>query len=211
MHEAFMKGYDVHSYVACILFNLEYKEFMAELETSAIYKQNRDITKNTNFGILYGAGKKRIQNQLAGSGIHMSLSEVSNFYLRYMDTFSHVKNFVNSVQSTVRRRGYIFNHYGRHKRVPANKAYVGVNYLIQGLTADMLKEGMMRCEQVIGYGKTKLMLAVHDEIDFLLHDDEHKLIPILKEVMEDYPWSRTPIVADVELGPNWGEMKKWQK
>jgi len=210
MHEAFIKGYDVHSYVAAILFNQSYEEFMELLNSEDVStRQNRDITKNTNFGIIYGAGKKRLQNQLAGSGIHRSLSEVSAFYQRYMETFSHVKDFIYQVQSTVRRRGYVFNHYGRHKRVPANKAYVGVNYLIQGLTADMLKEGMMRTEQVIGYGKTKLMLAVHDEIDFLLHDDEHKLIPVLKSVMEEYPWFNTPVVADVEIGPNWGEMRKW--
>lgn len=212
MHEAFIKGYDVHSYVAAILFNQTYDTFMALLEQNdANTKQNRDITKNTNFGIIYGAGKKRLQNQLAGSGIHRSLSEVSAFYQRYMEEFPSIKDFIYAVQSTVRRRGYVFNHYGRHKRVPANKAYVGVNYLIQGLTADMLKKGMMRAEAVIGYGKTKLMLAVHDEIDFLLHEDEHKLVPILKKVMEDYPWFKTPVVADAEVGPNWGEMKKWKQ
>ncbi len=211
MHEAFLKGYDVHSYVASILFNIPYVDFISQLETDTSIAQKRDITKNTNFGILYGAGKKRIQNQLAGSGIHMTLTEVSQFWQRYMETFSEIKSFVNSVQSTVRRRGYVFNHYGRHKRVPANRAYVGVNYLIQGLTADMLKEGMMRTESITDYGKTKLMLAVHDEIDFLLHEDEHKLIPILKRTMEDFPWSKTPIVADVEIGPSWGEMEKWHE
>jgi len=208
MHQAFVEGRDVHSHVSSMLFGMEYEEFYK------LYKegdddigQKRDTSKHINFAVIYGAGLPRITKTMRGFGHKVTLNEVRNFYNRYMSLFPGVKRFIDTVQGTVRRRGYIFNHYGRHKRVPAQKAYVGVNYLIQGVTADMLKDAKMRAASLLEGEKTQLMMAVHDEIDFLLHDDEHYLIPQLKTIMEDFPWCDTPIVVDAQIGPSWGELK----
>ncbi len=208
MHKAFIEGRDIHCYVGAMLFSMAYDEMVRGYkEGDEEAKRNRDISKEIDFAVVYGAGFKRIKTTLNGYGIPISLNEVRNFYLRYMDIFKEIRAFIDKVQNTVRRRGYLFNHYGRHKRIPSSKAYVGVNHLIQGVTADMLKEIKIRCSKYLDTTKrTKIMLAVHDEIDFLLHDDEHDIIPDLIEIFEDFDWCRTPIVAEVYIGPSWGEL-----
>lgn len=219
MHLAFIEGRDVHTHVASVLFSKSYDDFVKLLEDKdPDAKRWRDIAKEISFAILYGAGLKRLRSTLAGYGLKFSISEVKQFYLRYMDSFIKIRQFIDTVQMTIRRRGYIFNHYGRHKRIPVDLAYVAVNHLIQGLTADMLKECKMRIEamlstsftmnQTIQVPKTKLMMAVHDEIDFLLADGEEFLIPKIKLEMEDFPWCKTPIVVDISKGPSWGELEK---
>ena len=73
----------------------------------------------------------------------------------------------------------------------------------------MLKECKMRAEVLLEDQQSQLMMAVHDEIDFLLHDDEHYLIPKLVETMQDFDWCTVPIVAEPSIGPSWGELNDW--
>lgn len=210
MAAAFNEGKDIHSFVGSLLFGTPYDDFARMYEDGEEdAKRNRDIAKEIDFAVVYGAYHKRIRKTLAGYGIALSLNEVRNFYLRYMDVFSKIREFIDRVQATVRRRGYLFNYYGRHKRIPAHKAYVGVNHLIQGVTADMLKECKMKAEVRLETCESQIMMAVHDEIDFLLHDDEHFLIPELVTIMQDFDWCSTPIVAKASIGPSWGELEPY--
>jgi DNA polymerase-1 len=209
--EAFERDADVHSFAAAMMFGVDYDQFIREYKAGSVERaRQRDICKEINFAIIYGAGIKRLRLTLAGHGIHYSWSEVRNFRYRYMDIFAGVKAFIDLVQSTVRRRGYIFNQYGRHKRVPANKAYVGINYLIQGVTADMLKHAMIKIHPIMDGQKSWLAMAVHDELDFMLHDDEHDLVPKIRSCLEDFDWCKVPIKADVTIGPSWGELSEYQ-
>lgn len=207
---AFADGRDIHAFAASLMFNEAYDVFMARLKAGdSETDRQRDICKHINFAIIYGAGFRTLRDTMAHFGITMSVTDVRNFYFRYMDIFTNIKEFVNLVQSTVRRRGYVFNHYGRHKRVPANKAYVGVNYLIQGVTADMLKDAKIRIHDKLEDlgAKSWIALAVHDEVDFILHEDEMDLIPVICKEMEDFPWCSVPIKAEAKIGPSWGELK----
>lgn len=213
MHNAFLEGRDIHAEVACRLWNFKYGEFLSAYKTGdKEAKQFRDAAKECNFAVVYGAGPPRLRETLTSYGYKFQLNEVKLFYYRYFEIFPRIRDFVNRVQSTIRRRGYIFNQYGRHKRVPANKAYVGVNYLIQGITADMLKDGMIRIDNNVltPEYKSDIILAVHDEVDFLIHEDELDIIPTLVGELQFFPWCRTPIVAEVSIGDSWGELTDLQ-
>lgn len=211
MHQAFVDGKDIHTFVACMIFNRKYDDFMEALASgTGDAKFERTVAKECGFAILYGAGAPRLQSTIQSYGVKITLPDTKRFFSRYKDVFEGVDAFVRKVQETVRRRGYIFNEYGRHKRIEANKAYTGVNHLIQGLTADMLKDAAIKCRRSLMNYSSSLMMMVHDEGDFLVHDDElHVVIPMVKGHMEDFPWCRTPIVAEVEVGPSWGELEKW--
>lgn len=211
MHQAFEDGKDVHVIVACMIFDREYEQFMQALADSDFeYKINRTVSKEMNFAKLYGAGIKRLHETILSYGIKMSYDEVRRLFWRYNAKFSKVREFVEQVMASAKRRGWIFNYYGRHKRVPGDRTYAAVNWLIQGGTADMLKDAALKCMDILERrnAKSYLSLMVHDEIDFILHDDEHDLIPELKAAMQDFPWCRCPIIAEASLGPNWLEQKE---
>lgn len=212
MHQAFLDDLDIHSDTAAKLFGKSYGEVIQGIEAGITeITHSRVISKEINFAIIYGAGYKRLVESVAKYGVRINVEEAKRFRFRYFDIYPGVKRFIDKVQRTVRQRGYIFNCFGRHKRVPANKAYVGVNYLIQGITADMLKAGKMKVREYIKTHnlKSKIVLAVHDEIDFEWADDEHEHIPRICELMTDFSWCRTPLKTDVKLGPSWGELEKY--
>ena len=54
--------------------------------------------------------------------------------------------------------------------------------------------------------RAKLLLQVHDELDFSVPEDELEVVSALaKEVMEGVVKLRVPLVADVSAGATWAE------
>ena len=76
-----------------------------------------------------------------------------------------------------------------------------LNALIQGGAADMTKKAMVDLYKE-GY---VAHLQVHDELDFSITDsNEGKKI---QEIMENCVKINVPLKVDLEIGPNWGEIK----
>ncbi|HEX7456054.1 MAG TPA: DNA polymerase, partial [Candidatus Nanoarchaeia archaeon] len=87
---------------------------------------------------------------------------------------------------------------------------IAVNSPIQGTAADIIKKAMVGISnklQVTG-NKTKMILQVHDELVFEIPEDELKQVaPIIKQIMETaFPLS-VPLVVELKVGKNWGQMK----
>ncbi len=56
--------------------------------------------------------------------------------------------------------------------------------------------------------KTRMILCVHDELQFEEYEGEEWVIAKIKEIMEDVPDCYVPIVAEVEkTNTNWSEKK----
>ena len=53
-----------------------------------------------------------------------------------------------------------------------------------------------------------MVLIVHDEVIFEVHESEHHIIPKLKFLLSEFEMFRIPITAGVENGnPSWGTKK----
>lgn len=211
MHQAFLEGRDVHTDTAARLFSISYEELQRRLDAGdPDAKFMRDVAKECNFAIIYGAGIKRLWLTLMEKGVKITYNDAKQFFYRYKRIYAKVAQFVDEVQRAGRRRGWIFNHYGRHKRLDNPQyAYKLVNHLIQGLTADMIKVGVMKVDALLEERKARsqVCLMVHDEADSELHNEEHELIPDMKKAMLDFDWVRCPIEVEVSIGPSWGETK----
>lgn len=97
--------------------------------------------------------------------------------------------------------------YGSVKRAFTHKA---LNKLIQGGAADIMKHAMVNCYEAGLFDEEKLgfpLLTVHDELDVSYHDPKH--LTDMSEVMEAVfsDLMRVKMRCDVEVGPNWGEVK----
>ena len=79
---------------------------------------------------------------------------------------------------------------------------------IQGTAADMIKLAMIRVDALLREGgyKTRMLLQVHDELVFDLHESEAKeLTPKIIEIMEGalkLPHD-TPVEVTAGTGDNW--------
>lgn len=130
----------------------------------------------------------------------------------YSQAFPHVVVYQNSISRAHLIKGYVHNMYGRRYYLQDNKdAYKLANYNVQGTCADMMKQCMIDCDEYLqemqakGY-KTRMVMPIHDEIQFESCKGEEFIIAELQRIMQTHDWHMVPIVCDIEMTTtNWAE------
>ncbi len=190
MCDAVRSGEDLHDRTAVMLFNEEFT------------KLERKRAKGANFGTVYGQGYRSLAPQF-----EMTESQSKRFINRYKATFPGITRFCDETELLVRRQGYVKTLFGRRRNIPAKKAYVGVNARVQGTAADLIKKAMTRVAYYLksrGY-KSRLLLAIHDELWIEHYLNEPIIWPIVKLMTQGYPFE-LPISVDVDASvTNWAE------
>ena len=171
------------------------------------FKHNRKLGKVCNFLKNYQGGIGAIIDQL---NISEELAKILD--QAYYDTFPKIKDYQNWVVDELRQKGYVENVYGRRYYFKESRwFYKAGNYLVQGSSADMLKEVQIKLYEILKNTKSTMVHPVHDEILIAIHKDEVGLVEVIKFLMEDVPQiPYVPILCDVEYtDTNWAEMKGW--
>ena len=189
--------------------NTDYHEATAEICGIT----DRDHAKTTNFGILYGMGAGSLASLL------MITKEQAKAILdRVFVARPALRNFLQKMSQWAERSGWIQNPYGRVCTVPKQLSYKAVNFLVQGFVGDMMREALVNVYNFIQENKlpVKMMLTVHDELDFEMPIREvPHLAPLIVRVMcGSTMMPSVPILAETKVGPNWGEVKgfgEWAK
>ena len=105
----------------------------------------------------------------------------------------------SQVVEVVEERGWIKNRYNRRYKIDPKVAYKGVNYLVQGTSADILSERMIEIADFLKDKKTNMLLQVHDEIICEIHDSELETIPFkIKDLLETNSLD-IPLMVDMEI------------
>jgi DNA polymerase-1 len=165
----------------------------------------RQVVKNVGYGKIYGAGiaklalTARISEEQAAAAMHA-----------FDASFPGVRAFQNRVQRVALERkaaegvGYVRSPLTQ-RRHPSDsgKEYALVNYLVQGLAAEMFK---MKLVELSNAGLEQFMiLPVHDEVILdVPNDDFPGVIDTLREVMNDDKLLSVPITAGIAYGERWG-------
>lgn len=172
---------------------------------SSEFKEMRNAGKTVNFSKNYGAGLNALKNNSNLRNINEH--EIEAIDKGYLKAFPGVRSYGQWVSKQLYANGYANNRYGR--RYVMNKSYGFYkcnNYLIQGTGSDMLKEVIIKCDKLLEGTKSKMICNIHDELQFLIHNDDLHLLKKIKDIMEDFPWCKVPIVCDVEKTlTNWSE------
>ena len=177
---------DFHSEAAKRAFDMTGEE-----DTFKFYRQ---MAKNITFGVIYGIGKAKLANQL-----NVSEKEALQYKNSYFKGLPGSKEFFSSVMRTVQERGWIKNRYGRMYVIDKEIAYKGVNYLVQGTSADILNERMIKVYEYLKDKKSNILLQVHDEIICEIHDDELREIPsAIRGLLEENSLG-IPLKVDMEI------------
>jgi DNA polymerase I-like protein with 3'-5' exonuclease and polymerase domains len=205
MIEAYNKGEDLHKLTASIVLN-------KPLE--AITKEDRQIAKSANFGLIYGASVNGFRGY-AESNYGISLSEkeaktiMDNFFKSYQGlakwhkkTKSKIYNQgINETRTLSNRRRFFDN---------ASPQQI-LNTPIQGTGADILKSALANLITALKpYGdKVKLLATVHDEIILEAHEEiASEIAKILSDTMvlsgKEF-LKKVPIEADSSIGNNWSD------
>lgn len=123
----------------------------------------RQRGKTFNFSVLYGAGINSITTHFGVSDM-----EARRMLDAYHRAFPEIGALQRKVRYALEDRGYVKTPWGRRHRIPKQQAYKGVNAIVQGTAADMLKDAVIACHA----DGLPLVNCVHDELIFHAPEDE---------------------------------------
>jgi len=194
--EALHRGVDLHRFAASEIYGVPEDE---------VTKVQRTTAKWTGFAKVYGAGPPRIA---ATAGV--TLDQAKDFLRRYDRRFPGVVRFQAEVTRRIRQRddgggsGWVQTWGGRRLVVPTDKAYKGVNYIVQGGCGDLTKQAMIDLTKA-GVGHL-MVLTIHDELVFDVPRAElEDLQAIAREVMEA-PRLSVPLPTEQKVVETWGDV-----
>ena len=202
MIQAFQEDSDVHRATAARVYHVADEEVLPEMRRTA---------KMVNFGIIYGISAFGLSQRLS-----IPRAEASEMIKTYFEQYPAIEKFMEETVERVREHGYAETISGRRRyfseinssnaMVRANAERAAINSPIQGSSADMIKIAMIRIHQLMQGRKSKMILQVHDELLFDLHEDEREeLPPLIRSAMESaitLP-NQVPVKIEVGFGDNW--------
>ena len=204
MIEAFLEGHDIHAATSAKIFHKSIDE---------VTKDERRKAKSANFGIIYGISAFGL-----AQGLDIDRREAKELIDGYFESFPEVQQFIERCKDEARQKGYAETIMGRRRYLPDINSKNGtvrafaernaVNAPIQGTAADIMKVAMIRIWQRLKAEglKTKLILQVHDELNFSVPQNEREQVErIVKEEMQNACHLAVPLIADGGWGKNWLE------
>jgi DNA polymerase I len=115
-----------------------------------------------------------------------------------------------------KKQGYSVTLLGRRRPIPELKSRdrrtrgigerAAINTPIQGSAADIIKIAMIRIHDQLNGFKSRMILQVHDELLFEIHESEiDEMSRMIKREMEGAWKLRVPLRVEVGMGRNWAE------
>ena len=202
--DAFLSGQDIHAATAAKIFHKKIEEVTSDERRSA---------KTANFGIIYGISAFGLAQRIG-----CSRSEAKSLIDGYFLTYPKVRDYMDESIRLCRERLYAETIFHRRCHLPdimSGNAVVrgyaernAINAPIQGSAADIIKVAMIRVARRMKQEgvKSRMILQVHDELNFSVPRDEKELMQrLVLEEMQAAVTLRVPLIADAGWGSNWLE------
>lgn len=159
---------------------------------------SRKVGKMANFLQVYGGGAGTLA---ANAGI--DFLDAKRVVEAFRDTYQGVDRFAKRIEEQVRERGYVETPTGRRLVVDADRAYSGLNYMIQSTSRDVTCRGLLKLDE---RGMTEhLRLPIHDEV--LLSVPTYQADEFSRDVQEALRMALGGVLIDTDaeiLGESWG-------
>jgi DNA polymerase I len=202
MIAAFQSRQDIHSATAAKVFHVSIDE---------VTRDQRSAAKAVNFGIIYGQSAFGLAQNL-----NISRTEAKGIIDSYFAEYATIKAYMDNTVNLARENGYVETIMKRRRYLPdinsANAIVRGfaernaVNAPIQGSAADIVKLAMVAVHREMQKAnlKSKMILQVHDELVFDVHESEvEEMKALVKEAMENAVNLVVPMEVEMKLAGNW--------
>lgn len=202
--ESFCGGADFHAATAARVFGVAVDDVTPEMRSRA---------KAVNFGIVYGQ-----QAFGLASSLGIGYKEAQEMIERYFEVHPRVRAYLDETVARAAETGYAVTMFGRKRHIPELHAgnavqrgfgeRTAMNHPMQGSAADIIKLAMNEVAHRLHSEdfEARLMLQVHDELDFSVPVGElAALSAMVEEVMGSVVALKVPLVVDVSAGENWAQ------
>ncbi|HET9673885.1 MAG TPA: DNA polymerase I [Gaiellaceae bacterium] len=206
LRESFARGEDIHTTTAAEVLGKD---------PATLTKDERNIAKMVNFGIIYGISSFGLSENL-----EIPRDEAQAYIDAYLARFPYVQDFIARTIEQAKRDGYVTTLFGRRRPVPEIRASnrqtrslgerLAVNSVMQGTAADIIKVAMVAIQRRLREeGRaSRLVLQVHDE---LLVEAPEREVGAVKELLRAEMVAAfeldPPLAVDVGAGEDWNEAK----
>ncbi len=204
MIEAFRNRRDIHATTAAKVFKVPLDKVTPDMRRKA---------KEVNFGILYGSTAFGLSQNLG-----ISKTEGAEIIESYFMEFPGIKRYMDDTINYAREKEYVETILGRRRylrdinsRNITTRGFAernAINAPIQGSAADIIKIAMINIHHwlIKEKLKTRMILQVHDELVFDLHQEEEEVVkPRIIELMKTAVIMDVPMEVEVGIGKNWLE------
>ena len=208
--ESFRAGEDIHRATAALVHDVDIDD---------VTKDQRNIAKTVNFGILYGMQAYGLSRDTG-----LPRAEAQAFIDRYWERLPGVREFFDNQIQFGKDHGYVQTLAGRRRYLPDLNSSNGMrrqgavrmamNMPIQGTQADIIKVAMIDLHKELQDRElpANILLQVHDEL--VLEVDETRLKEIaelLQSTMVGAFELDVPVVVDMRTGLNWEDMSPYTR
>jgi DNA polymerase-1 len=203
--DSFARGEDIHRSTAARVYGID---------PPAVTPDMRRVAKVVNFGVVYGLSDFGLARDTG-----MSREEAAAWIHAYFENFPAVTRWLEQTRMHAREWGWVETFTGRRRHIPdiraANRQIrlgaerMAVNMPIQGGAADIMKKAMIDCDRALRETRAtgRVLLQVHDELVLEVpRGDVDVVVPLVRKAMGEAHQLVVPLVVDVKVGQNWGEM-----
>src|SRR5256714_13089919 len=199
LREAFARGEDIHTATAAEVLGKE---------PATLTKDERNVAKMVNFGIIYGISAFGLSENL-----EIPREDAQTYIDAYLARFPMVQDFIQRTIERAERDGYATSLFGRRRPVPELKASnrqtrslserLAINSVMQGTAADVIKAAMVAIQRRLREeGRAaRLVLQVHDELLLEVPEAEVSAVRglVRSELCGAYPLD-PPLAVDIRVG-----------
>jgi DNA polymerase-1 len=212
MLQAFREGTDLHRLTASLILSKP---------IDRVAKEERQLAKALNFGLLYGMGAEGLKTYAATQyGVSLSLERAREYREKFFATYPGLAKWHRDTGRTLREaksRGeggiVVETLAGRKRWVPEDALTAALNTPVQGTGADGLKAAVAvlykRLLERGLWGEVRIVLLVHDEVvveapEPLAVVATHLLTEAMREGMEAIV-KGVPIEVEAGIYADWGQ------
>ena len=202
MLDIYHSGRDFHDETAANFYGAEFTY------------EERQRSKNINFGVFYGQGAAAFAQMYS-----IPYGEAEEYIHNFWRMFPVAASWKRSIEDTILTKQELVSAFGRKRRfhliTNQNKdasLREGVNFVISSVAADFTLSSLI----ILEYEFQDTLLEVHDSLLFEVTEQNLEIqAERTKQVMESIPcdalgWSMIPFLVDIQIGDNWGFMEPWQ-
>jgi DNA polymerase-1 len=231
--DVYREGGDIHQEVALMLWNkpkeevTKYERYLAKcMNFGVIYgRGGRSI-----------ATGPEMDNLKEQSGRSWSVKEIEDYFNKFKVGYKVLFDWMELVKKDSLKKQYVENPLGFRRRFDcifeSGRGHIerqAVNTPIQGFAGQIMIHAIVLLQERLDPDRARLLFTVHDSVDLEVRDDYiEEAAAIVQDTMENelpqgwvtLPQSpkspfkegqrleyNLPFVADVNVGPNWGDAK----